>query len=361
LYLAAISLKEKTTGKDANYAGDIINLANLYRAERQFAKAETLFLEAKDIFENKVSQLEHPFYMTCLEGLAKLYFESGDYAKSGQFHAKALALREAVLGKDNLACALSHADMALLYWKTGDHTTAERHFSRGSQIMKPVYSQAARHQSEKEMFAYVRKFEIYLKQSLSFASANETATPGFVGECFDNALFYRGFLLNVSTQIRKQAMENKGLDDNFNLLKSYHRRLAAALAGPLADRDSAAISELEAQANALEKDLARTVAGFGEAIRQVGWQEVQAALQPGEAAVEFIHFNYFKPEDTDSVLYAAMLLKSGMEQPLFIPLFEEKTLEKLLPPPGKNRSEFVSQFYQNPALTDLYGRPSSHI
>ena len=72
------------------------------------------------------------------------------------------------------------------------------------------------------------------------------------------------------------------------------------------------------------------MAGYGEALRQVKWQEVQAALQPGEAAIEFVHYRFWNKKQTDSVMYAALVLSAGVEPPRFIPLFEEKQLELLL-------------------------------
>lgn len=76
--------------------------------------------------------------------------------------------------------------------------------------------------------------------------------------------------------------------------KPYHRQLATQYAQPIAKRDSALVAQLEVKANDLEKDLARTVAGWGQANKQVTWQEVQAALKPGEAAIEFVSYRYYQ-------------------------------------------------------------------
>ncbi len=92
-----------------------------------------------------------------------------------------------------------------------------------------------------------------------------------------------------------------------------------------------------------EKDLARTVAGYGTAMRQVSWQEVQNALKPGEAAIEFVHYS----DGPDSIMYSAMLLRPGVEQPQFVSLFEQKQLESLLQAnSGKARkADYVNAVY----------------
>lgn len=145
---------------------------------------------------------------------------------------------------------------------------------------------------------------------------------------YENLLFHKGFLLTASNRVRRLAQTDTAATGQYNLLKSYHRRLAAEYAKPIADRKG--VPELEAKADSLEKVLVRTVAGFGEALRQVGWQEVQQNLKPGEAAVEFIHYNYYNPKPTDSTLYAALVLRPGDEGPRFVPLFEERDIKPLL-------------------------------
>lgn len=331
LFLEAMAIKERLTGKEhPDYAGDIINLSHLYQLTGQYEKTERLLLEAKDIFENKLKQLEHPFYMSCLEHMGILYETKREYSKSEAAHLAALALREKTLGEGNLSCEMSHINLALLYWRSGNPESAEDHYQKAGHIQKTLLQQGAQHLSEKELFHYVRIFKRDLAQYYSFTHT-QMGAPRFAGNCYDQTLFYNGFLLHASNQLRNQAFSNPDHAETFNLLKSYHRRLATQYAEPIANRDSAFVAELEVKANTLEKELARSFAGFGDAIRQVSWQEVRSALKPGEAALEFIHFNYYTPDLTDSVMYAALLLKPGMEQPLFIPLFEEKQLRALFP------------------------------
>ena len=48
------------------------------------------------------------------------------------------------------------------------------------------------------------------------------------------------------------------------------------------------VEELKEKANALEKELSRTLAGYAEELRQVKWQDVQLHLKQTDAAIEFI-------------------------------------------------------------------------
>lgn len=58
------------------------------------------------------------------------------------------------------------------------------------------------------------------------------------------------------------------------------------------------------------------------------WRDVLDGLSEFECAVEFLRFKVDFPYSLDTVVYAALMLKPGMEYPFFIPLFEERELTK---------------------------------
>jgi hypothetical protein len=224
-----------------------------------------------------------------------------------------------------------------------------------------ILEKAVHHLSERELSTYLNQFSESHDMTISFVqqSARKNAVP----ICYDNSLFYKGFLLQAAGQIKRMSLSNPAAAENFNLLKSYERRLAAQYAQPIADRDSTSVADLEAKVNDLEKDLARTVAGFGQALRQVKWQEVQSVLKPGEAAIEFVSYRFYQKKQTDSTMYAALVLMPGQDSPKFIPLFEEKQLTALLKTEGSPQPTFYNDLYttakKGDQLYDLSGNPST--
>ncbi len=358
-YRENIAITEKRIGKEnATYAVAIMNLGGVYLGIKKYPEAELYFLEVKRILEGISDYTEHPHYMTCNAALGILYYETGQFELSENYHLIAKDLRGRMLGKEHLSYEMSLAFLSDLYWKMGKYPNAAQCFSEASSMRRTFLSDATRHFSEKEVFSYVEQFEKELDKHFSYAWDFSGETPAFSGNCYDNILFHKGFLLESSYRFRKADAHYPGFDAKFAPYHALQKQIAAEYARSPEERNGVHIAKLESQANALEKDLARTVAGFSEAIRQVNWQEVQAGLAPHEAALEYVHFKYHTPDPTDSVLYAALLLRPGMETPRFIPLFEEKSLEALLPALEKNRSEYVSKLYQNEAATRLVWSPA---
>ena len=81
---------------------------------------------------------------------------------------------------------------------------------------------------------------------------------------------------------------------------------------------------------------------------RVTQKDIKDLLEPGEAAIEFIHFQYRSPASTDTILYAAVVLSADAPHAHFIPLFEENQLEALVNRPGRRSGDFVNDLYAVP-------------
>jgi CHAT domain-containing protein len=343
LFLEAKAIREKVLGKEhPDYASSLNNLANLYDHMDQYEKAEPIYLEAIAIHEKALGK-GHPLYAMSLNDLANLYYNMGQYEKAEPLYLESKAIKEKALGKEHPDYPASLYNLAILYKDMGQYEKAEPLYIELSSVNKLLIERAMHHLSEKELNAYMKQFSQSLGQT--FSITQNVHSKEMISVCYDNILFYKGFLLQVAGQLKRIALANPATAENFNLLKSYERRLAAHYASPIAERDSANVAELETKANDLEKDLVRTVAVFGEATRQATWQEVQQKLRAGEAAAEFVQYRFARKKQTDSTMYAALLLLPGALQPKFIPLFEEKSLDSLLHSKSDRKADYVNSLY----------------
>ena len=352
LYLESKAIREKVLGKEhPEYATSLDNLAVLYYDQHNFEKAEQLYIEAKAIRE-KVLGKKHPLYAVSLNNLAHIYKDIGKYEKAEQLYIEAKAIREKVLGKEHPDYTLSLNNLAGLYEK-------QSRFSLSPPLLAEMYvldqarlSKAISFLSERELVSYTATFQTQGNNLGSFIQARlghgtidrEFGQQGILpGLEYNHALFYKGFLLTAAAQLHTQAEGSPELKETNFKLKSYQRRLAAEYAKPIAERKN--VAELEEKANSTEKELARSIFGYAEAKRQVNWEEVMSNLKKDETAIEFISFNLNFPKKTDSLMYAALVLKSGAKQPSYIPLFEEKSLDSLLHADAERKADYVNSLY----------------
>lgn len=354
LLLATNDIREKLLGKeDAQYARSLNNLARLYINMERYEEALPLLLESITIWE-KVYGQEHPVYAEGLLQLGDFYTTTGQLGLAEPLYLKVETIQRKVLGTENVNYSVCLGRLATLYNRNQQYEQAASYFLRANDINVNFLSYACHFLSEYELASVWQISTPLFDEHFSFGVNKQPAISSFTESCFNNSLFKKGFLYTAAMQIQKLALSDSLVTEKYNLLKSYRRRLFQQYSLDIIDRDSMLISDLEFKANTLEKELARTVSGFSEVNRQVTWQEVQASLQPNEAAIEFIHFRYYNPIATDSIYYAALLLKPEMERPAFIPLFEEKQLQALLELNAEQASERLNELYSGETSRTLY-------
>lgn len=326
LLLRAKTIMEKAGAtEDAVYSEILSNLGYLYIQVNQIEQAEPLLEESMQI-EEKLSGRQHFRMAAAMNGLAELNKKKGNVTRAETLYLEALAINIATVGKEHpIYMYLTH-DIATFYWSIHRFNEAipfleEMCKGEISQIIK-----SAQHLSERELSEHIKSFS--KDQSILFSFAQSQSV--LLELSYDNILFYKGFLLNAIQQLQGVAARNPASAEKLEELKSHQRQLSVHYTASIAERDSMNIALLEAKANTLEKEITREVEGYSEAIRQVRWQEVQTALKPGEVAIEFVDYQYFDPNPTDSIMYAALVLRHGDPQPQFIPLFEKNELLPLL-------------------------------
>ncbi len=369
LFHESIDLTIKAVGKEhIDYATTLINLASMYAEKEDYKKSELLFLEALPIIKEALGA-EHADYATSLHNLGSFYFDMSDYKKSEPILLEARLIREKVLGKEHYQTASTVANLAAVYNAMGNFEKAElfyldgiktfervlgkehREYTKNVSNLASVYIRQSRFAEAAALFLEANKINRkMIETTASYASENEMMAflntlegntaklqsltqvfpiPELQGENYNNALFFNGLVLGNNRLLSSAMVSADSLSLSiYEKWQGCHRRLAKRYARPIADRKK--IAEVEAEAEGYEKMLMRNLPAFNETRRAYQWQDVLEKLKPGEAAIEFVHYNFFFPDITDSTMYAALLLRPGDEQPRFIPLFEEKQLSQIL-------------------------------
>lgn len=350
------TLKETAAGKNTpDYATSLANLAKLYIETGQLADARSVITEAAEIRERNLGRGHTSFAVTLLT-LGDLSYKEKKWKEAQDNYLEAKLIYERNYDKDHPDIAIATGKLARLSLAQMKYTDARLYFDDLALLNKKLCSRVIRHSSIEELTSTLALYSERVDEYYSFIKKSDGIIQDTKGLYFDNALFYKGLTLESLNRIRAAGNQDSVARKKVELLVSYYRRLGKEYVRPLAEQKNVAV--LESAANALEKELSRTVAGFGDAIREVHWQDIQSALRSGEAAIEFIHFNFYNPEPTDSILYAALLLKPGMQYPVFVPLCEEKQLKALLPTGDRKlNNDQVNELYGSNALYRLLWSP----
>jgi tetratricopeptide (TPR) repeat protein/CHAT domain-containing protein len=327
LYLEAQAIQEKILGKDhPDYAVSLNNLAECYQKMGDYRQSELFYLEANTIQE-KVRGKEHPDYATGLKNLGVLYYYMHRYADAEPLFLEAKAICEKTLGNEHPDYASSLQRLAVFYEKTNRVAEANAQYLELIKLNRLLVARAATYTSENALLAYLKSFEKRMDEFLSFTQLHPT--PELCQESYNNALFFNGLVLENSRLLSSEIAKADSLTlDIYEKWQGCHRRLAKRYARPIAERKK--IAEVEIEAEGYEKLLKSKLPAFREMRKIPTWQNVRDHLKPGEATVEFVHYRYRTPDQTDSIMYAALLVRPDLDYPVLIPLFEEKSLTTLL-------------------------------
>ncbi|MEO6610843.1 MAG: tetratricopeptide repeat protein [Chitinophagaceae bacterium] len=350
LFIKAGAIIKKLQGENnTSYAIKLNNLARLYEKMGAYEKAESSHLHAKEIFKTLLGE-DHPYYPTSLNNLAILYKNMGNYKKAEPLFIQATAIRKRVLGENHPDYATSLVNEAGLYESMGNYEKAEPLLASGNKIKIKNLLDIFSILSEKEKGNYLDKNVALNNTNNSFLYNNSKATPSFYKDNYNLQLLLKSLSL-TDTKNSLEAVRNskdtvikKLLDrwqqDKVGLSKQY----ALPVAGRKAD-----LKELETQTEDLEKELTRRSSEFRsqqKALR-ISMVDVQNGLEGDEVAIEFVRFHLYNKKLTDSVMYAAYILKKNSPAPFFVPLCIEKQLQHLFDSAGTTATSMVKSFYRS--------------
>ena len=323
------------------------NLAELYLIMGQFKKAESLF---EKILDNQDKLPEKNLHLNALAlyNLGSFYWDTKQYEKVALIFEECKILMEQVLGKEHHEYSIVLNSLAEIYEIELQHDNSEELLFEASKLQQIRLLNAISFLSEKELSEYIRVFEGDLFRMLNILEKrqrNMLDPSKLAGLCYDNILFYKGFLLSAARQINSLSNSTPESKELNNQLNGYKRLLAKAYATPKIYRDSSEISEIEFKVNKLEKEIANEVFNLDQISKHIKWKDLKNKLHANEVAIEFIHYNSHPHDELQAINYAAILIDAHSKEPQFIPLFKEKELAEVLNSNIESKNSSFNKMY----------------
>lgn len=345
ILLESQAIRAKILGRQhATYGETLHNLCHLYFQIGQFETSENYGYEALAIWENAFGK-NHPKFADTQELIASCKSAKGQFGQAENMYLECKSIREKYLGTDHPTYLWGLLFLGNFYHKIKKYSEAENTYQELANANLDQIKKGMFHLSQDELNNYKNKFIEQYHVMLSFK--HTSGSPQFVSTLFDNCLLYKGFLLNSIENLQNIAIKDSSTTLLMDTIVRYKRQLAIQFSLPLVERDSLLIENISLKTEAAEKKLAQSCSDYSSNIKQLKWQDIQKTLKPGEAIIEFIHYNYGTFKKTDSTFYAALVLKPGMNYPEYIPLFEENSLYSILNTSNVEKNDFINYIYQH--------------
>lgn len=304
--------RAKTGRKNNVNAASIYTLTgDVYYQLKNYKKAEEFYVQSKDLYEKFFSK-SHPEYVKVLSKLSRVYYMQKDYKRSKRLIEESLSASEGYI-KQNFP-ALSERQKAK-YWNTikGD-------------------------------------FEFY--NTLAFSNMEDF--KDLTGKVYNYQLLTKALLLSSSIKIRERIMNStdEELKGQYNtwVQKKEQLTLALSMSPEQLTENKIDPGALQQEVEQLEKNLSNSSELFAQSFdtKRTTFDDIKKVLKPNEVAMEMVRYRYFNHTFTDSVIYAALYLRSDLPRPKAVILKD-----------GKNMENRYFKFYRN-AITGKIEDPYSY-
>jgi CHAT domain-containing protein/Tfp pilus assembly protein PilF len=334
LLRGALAIDQKAYGPNNPAIAPTLNLlAEVFEYEGKHADAETLYKQSLAIAENSLGP-NHPDVAGDLIGLASVYEDGGLYAQAEPLFRRALAIYENSFGPDHPNTGEAQMNLAVLYYGWDKPELAGPYFDKRLGNLIDQFRSNAAYMSEKDRLTFLGTVPGAFPLFFSFALKYHGRDPALAGKVYDVLLQEKGFIAASAAALRAKILASGDKDtlallDKLTAKKTQLAGLVSSTQGDPQDRRKQ-IAELAQETNQIEQEIVKRSSALAEdkTLSAVTWRDVQKALKPSEAAVEFARFQFHNGKTfTSAFYYIALVVTPASKNPDFIVLGDAQKLE----------------------------------
>lgn len=323
--LKSLKIFQSVKGKDASECeSPLDNLGSLYLLKKDYHSSYSYYGQSLAI-KQKIYGEVSPQVASTYNNIGMVWMLSEDYDKSAECFEKACSVNRNLLGENHPETITNMVNLGDAYFAKGDFEKAASYWLKGYEFRKQQFLQSLDFMTERERENYLRTMRSNFEYTVpNLVYECYAKNPSYAGIAYDNALFYKGLLLQSTEAIKRSILESG--DDA--LIRQWSELVA------IKKRKDEPYDEQEEH---LEKQLIQQSAAYRNAhqLWDARWGNVRASLQDNQVAVEFMHVL----RNNSDIIYCALVLRKEFDYPQFVPLFE---------------SDEVLEMMQNASPQELY-------
>ena len=334
----AWSIEEKNINKPERYEYQT-QLAGCFMQMGDTAKALPLLNESLTQLELKSGKKSEPYFNT-MGGLIRLYIKKGEIQKAIDLNREELDLIKLAWSDTDDRYFSSLMRFIELLNMNGQYSESTKHLKNLIQNInnRVLYNVDVLDEYSKEQFVanFIKDYEPLV---FSHIKNNALQDKELLKMAYETELAMKGIILSSSQLFRQLA--NKNAEQNV-LFKSWEKQKEAISKAYTRHVAQATIDILNTQLSNIEEKLISSTPDLKHIQRKTtGFDEVKNSLESEACAIEFVRFRYHNNlQWTDSVYYAALIVKPNQASPECVFLCEESQLKSIL-----NRNKGAQQLY----------------
>jgi len=338
-FLKALDIKKKALGNtNPALIPEINNIGYLLLLNGNYDKANEYNEYQKNIAEGNYGKkhLEyiHAIYNIGTTSLRKLIIGDVENNKADaemdialRYITEAMKITKELFGEDNTDYAEGLLLLGMAYKYKHDYATSSKYYIQAFGILKEDLKKKFSFMTAQEREAFwtdnADDFKLMLEDASMLPSNKEIAASSY-----DVELITKGLLLTSEIEFNKLIAESgdASLVSEYNDMQTMNHLLNIELEKPIAERNINCDS-LENEIQKLERHIIENSRDYGDFTKSItiNWNDVRNSLKSRDVAIEFTSYG----NSPDSTKYAAIILTRNMDAPVFVPLADQKDIEKI--------------------------------
>lgn len=346
----ALKIFEKRVGKKHPIYANSLNTLAAYHSDLGNYKEAIRLSSAALIIQGKTLGKNHPDYATTLSNIGYYYLFNGDFTKATELTQSALKTQELALDNASPDYVVSLQNLSAIYFAANQKANCERTTSEANQATISLVKSNFANLTANERRDFWNKHKPWLEELMPLIAYTHPFAP-IIAEACDATLMAKGILLSSERDFASllAGSGDKEALNQFFELRNVKLQLDKAYEMAPDRRPQGMIDSLNRLATNLEVDLISRSKIYGDFTRNlaIGWKEVSNALGRRDVAIEFVTI----PTEIRT-LYAAYILRPGIEAPAMEVLFEDADLAAIP----------AADLYTTSSLSEMiWGRLDEHI
>jgi len=349
----------KKVGKIDNqeYVESFLYYAMSFQFKQDWAKVCDLYEEIAPLVKSAFGE-DHYWYSTVLVSLGSFHKVLNNADKAEKYFLEDIRVKKKYGDTTEMNFLADYWGLAGIYDLKGENAKAVFYFKKIndftlSNIRMMVNS--VNISSEKKVAQNLLGFQFSLDWIYSFMSRHIKEFPELGEYVYNDELVKKGLVMRVIKSKMETALSSNDTAliaalDKWLMLRQQIAKLSIL---PVSERKSN-LASLEAEAKKTEDEMYYKIFSLQkDKDLSNSWKDVQKELKPGEAAIEFLNFDYFdyaRGRSPDSTYYYALILRPEFKSPKLVYLFCGQVFQSFLyRNRGKNPFDQVRRLYTWPS------------
>ncbi len=314
-----------STLEHGDHAGHLNNIAQLYLLREDFTKAENLFLHSLEL-EKKFYGPEELSVAITYNNLGLVYERLKNFPKALEFANHSLEIKSKVYGSNSTELVYNYLSLATLHDKSGNPQKSLEFFNKSIHLNLTEFDRNLGFLTEEGKEQFYKTHGLISPMYYNFILNHPDLASDMYDLGYTSAIMEKGILLRSNEKLKNSIF----MSGNPELMSIYERWISkkqelTRLLGQDQRSREATVSQIEAETEALEKELISRSADFRAALsKDADLATIKSALNAGEAAIEFVIYSRMDSiRNFGHLGFAAMILRHDAAHPIMVELGTE--------------------------------------